>query len=119
MPTHKTITVTTMHTEFGAIGGDIKISVPESLQEASEYFKGKALAILQTEVGRRKGNAARHALAKARKEQNWLLLATRIAEAYVVGHRGARPPRITEAEIDTLSKDALKKRLTRSGVDIF
>lgn len=103
---------------------EITITVPESLSEAAEFFDGEAklLEVVQSEVQRRKINAARAALREATDPNlDFDAFATQIAESYTPGRRGGfQRPSISADELAEAGGDfdSLMALLQARGVTV-
>lgn len=102
---------------------ELEVTVPESIEEASEFYggEGKLLDVVQSETVRRKINAARAVLRDAEVEQDWHALAVSIAEQYTPGRRGGfQAPSVSSDELADVAGDteALMALLTARGVAV-
>ena len=110
--------------EAVAVAEEITITVPESIDEASEFFGGEAklLDVLQAETQRRKVNAARAVIRDvSNADTDFAALATQVAEAYTPGRKGGfSSPKVAEDELEAVAGDvdALMTLLQSRGIGI-
>ena len=120
--TTATIDISTNNKNLGRdIEVTIEVEVPESWEEAVAFYgdEEKAIKAVQTDVARRRANAARPALRDATTEADFTALATKIAAEYQPGRRsGFGAVELSEDELNVDSLEALKAVLIAKGVKI-
>ena len=116
----KTASLSTDNKTLGQkIEVNIDVTVPETLAEAAEFYKGEEelIKVVQQETVRRKINAARPILRDADTEMDWVDVATQIAEQYEPGRRGGFQVGVSEDEVDSAeSVEDLKALLASKGI---
>lgn len=100
----------------------IEVEVPESWEEAVAFYgdEEKAIKAIQTDVARRRANAARPALRDATTQLDFQALAQKVASEYQPGRRaGFGAAEVSEDELAGAdSLDALKAILAAKGIKI-
>lgn len=102
----------------------LNVSVPETLEEAAEFYGGqdKLIESVQGDVARRRANAARPALRDAETVQDWQTLAQGIADGYKPGERRGGfgvAPTIEQSALDNVtSTEDLIALLRAKGINI-
>lgn len=68
----------------------VEVEVPETLEEAANFYgsEEKLLDSIQTDVARRKSNAARPLLRDAEGIADWQVIAQQAVDSYTPGRRG-------------------------------
>jgi hypothetical protein len=95
--------------------------VPETIQEAAEFYGGedKLIESIQSDVARRKSNAARPILRDATSTLNWTTVAQQAIDTYQPGRRGGfgQPVTVDAAALASAGNmDELMALLRQSGV---
>lgn len=116
MQTLEGVKVSTTHEEFGEIEVHIDVNVPETVEEADEFYgsRDKTISALQSDVRTRVMNAVRPVLASATSELDWQSVAQATANDYKPGRRGG--PSISVSETEGLDADELRELLLARGV---
>lgn len=122
MPISREVSVgTTNKTLDLEIEANFEITVPESLEEAIDFFGGeeKLLDAIQSDVQTRKINAARPALRDAEQEQDWDQLAFQVAEQYQPGRRGGfKAVEVSGEDLESMTPAEIQAMLVAKGVRV-
>lgn len=102
---------------------DCTADVPENLTEAAEFYGGeeKLIEAIQSDVARRRANAARPLLRDATQTLDWQSVAQQAIDAYTPGRRGGfgQPVVVDEQALRSASNmDELLEILKRQGVQV-
>lgn len=119
----KEIKISTKNTNLGEdIEVNINVQVPDTLEEAAEFYgsEEKLIESIQTDVARRRANAARPLLRDAEEPMPWETVAQQAADAYQPGRRGGfGAAAIDESELESVeSTDDLIALLRSKGIQI-
>lgn len=122
MATRTDVTIKTKNETFGEIEVNVTAEVPETLAEAAEFYGGedKLIESIQSDVARRRANAARPILRDADTELDWQAVAQDAVDTYTPGRRGGfQGAKVSEEELKSAgSVEDLVAMLKAKGYNI-